>query len=260
MAGPDPPFWLPLPGERAIVLGQTGSGKTVLNMHLLQHLQTTPVIIYDTKEEPKFESLPHSRVVFDDRDLADAVDDPSLDYIIHRPHIDLLPDWRALDELLTRHYYDFRGVDAYIDELTQFHGTAGSYGKGLNALYARGRSRGITLLGSSQRPARISQLALSESQHVFQFHLSKRSDRKKVSDDTGAPLLDNPPPYHFWHFRTDDPDAVPSLIAPVPLLPGMDASYTDVSPADPEPEPTADLGHVWIGPRNFWAVIKGGMP
>lgn len=254
----DPPDWLPLPGERAIVIGQTGSGKTVLNLHLLQNLTTTPVIIYDTKEEPKFERLPHSRLVFDPDRLHEAVDDLTVDYIVFRPPIEMLPDWRALDDLLTLHYHEFRGVDAYIDELYQFHGASGSFGKGLNALYTRGRSRGITLIGSSQRPAKISSLCLSESQHVYVFHLNKKLDRKKVADDTGMEESPQPPRHHFWHFRTDQPGAAPVLHSPVPLPVGFDPGYTDPIPADAPPNPTAELGHLWLGPREFFSFIRGG--
>lgn len=242
------------------MLGQTGSGKTVLNLHLLQNLTTTPVIVYDTKEEPKFERLPNMRLVWDERELPDAVDDPSVDYIVFRPPIDYLADWRALDELLSAHYAQFRGVDAYIDELSEFHGSAGQYGRGLVALYSRGRSRGITLISSSQRPARISQLALSEAQHAYVFHLNKANDRRKVADDTGMPELPNPPKFHFWHFRTDDTEAMPTLHSPVPLPSHFDSGYTDPAPADPEPNPSARLGHLWIGPRQFWTFTKGGLP
>lgn len=261
MSGSSPsdglPIWLPKPGERATVVGQTGSGKTVLNLHLLQSLTTTPVIIYDTKEEPKFEALPHSRLVFEDAELDDAVDDPTVDYAIYRPSVEIIADWRALDELLYRHYQEFRGVDAYIDELSEFHAASGHHGQGLKALYSRGRSRGITVIASTQRPAKISPLSLSEAQHIYIFHLNKKNDRKKVSDDTGMPEAPNPPRWHFWHWRTDEPDMEPQLMAPVPLLRGLESGYTDPTPAETDPRPTADLGHLWIGDRNFWSMLRG---
>ena len=250
----DLPFWLPHPGERAIVIGQTGSGKTTLNLTLLRWLPNSPVVVYDTKEEPKFELLPNHRLAYSPEEVDDAVDDQGVDYVIYRPAIDLLTDWRELDDLLTRHYHEYRGVDAYIDELFSFHGNAGTYGKGLNALYTRGRSRGITLIGSTQRPARISQFALSEAQHVYLFHLNKSRDRKKVSDDTGMEEMPNPPKFHFWHYRTDEPFAPPVLIEPVTLPAGAELGYTDPLPADAEAEPTTEIGHVWIGERNFLSL------
>lgn len=250
-ADDDLPHWVPKPGERAVVIGQTGSGKTTLNLLLLQHLPNSPVIIYDSKEEPKFERLPASRLVYDVDDLADAVDDQGVDHIIFRPSVDLLPDWQAMDELLLRHYHDFRGVDCYIDELFTFHSSNGGYGKGLNALYTRGRSRGITTIASTQRPARISKFAMSEAQHVFLFHLNARKERQKVSDETGMEEMDNPPKYHFWHYRTDDPGAPPQLFAPVSLPPEFDTGYTDPLPADAPDNPTTEIGHVWLGGRGF---------
>lgn len=251
------PFWLPRLGERAIVIGGTGSGKTTLNLHLLRHLTNSPVVIYDTKEEPKFETLPHHRVVYDDTDAADAVDDETVDYVIMRPAVETLADWRGLDELLLRHYYDYRGVDAYIDELLSFHTASGHNGPGLTALYTRGRSRGITTLASTQRPAKVSQFSMSEAQHVFLFHLNKADDRKKVSMNTGMPELPNPPRHHFWHYRTDEPDGNPTLIAPVPLPAGVDPGYTDPLPGETDPNPTTEIGHVWLGPRNFFTFHRG---
>lgn len=251
------PSWVPNLGERVFIVGQTGSGKTTFATRLLQELPDSPIIVYDTKEEPKFESLPNARVVWDMDGVYDAVDDVSADYIIFRPPAELTGDWQALDDLLFEHYLSFRGVGAYIDELADFHNKS-VFGKGLANLYRKGRARGITTIAATQRPAWISQFSMSESQQAHIFYLAKNDDRKRIRDNLGLPVeLPNPPKHHHWLFRTGDSDRPAArLIAPVSLPPGSDPGYTDPVPADPIPNPTTDIGHVWLGPREFFSWIR----
>ena len=245
---------VPRQGERMVIVGQTGSGKTSLTTHILQLMPNSPVVIYDTKTEPKFEYLPNSVITTDESELAVCVNDPQFDYIIHRPHVDMLAEWRELDELLYSHYNNLTNADAYIDELLSFHGTTGQYGHGLVALYTRGRSRGITTIAATQRPSRVSKFSLSEAQTAAVFHLNSAGDRKKVSDEVGMPEQANPPPWHFWHWRAGS-TGEPVLYAPAPLLAGIDAGYTDPVEVvtDAGPAPALD-GHVWLGPRKFWTL------
>lgn len=249
--------WLPLPGERAFIVGQTGSGKTTLVLHLLQSLENSPVVIYDTKDEPKFEGLPNSRLVFTSEEVDEAIDDQETDYIIFRPDIGTAADHNALDDLLLHHYENYAGVDAYIDEIADFINN-GRPGVGLRALYRKGRSRGITTLAGTQRPVGVGKFPVSESQQIHLFHLNDLDDRKIISKSSGAPLLDNPPKFHHWLYRTSDPDRPPPrLIGPVSLPDGIDPGYVDPIPADTPASPTSDIGHVWIGDRRFWKLNRG---
>lgn len=241
-----------------IIVGQTGSGKTSLVTRLLHAMPNTPIIIYDTKLEPKFEALPNSIVTESEEAIGEAMNNLSVDYIIHRPDIETVSDWRTMDELLFNHYQLHEGADAYIDELLSFHSSTGSYGHGLVALYTRGRSRGITTIAATQRPARVSKFSLSEAQSAAVFHLNSASDRKKVSDEIGMPEQSNPPAFHFWHWRVGH-TGEPTLVKPLRLLPGVDRGYTDISPMPADPAsgtPAALTDHVWIGSRNFWSLNR----
>jgi ABC-type oligopeptide transport system ATPase subunit len=235
---------LPQEGERVITIGQTGSGKTTLNLQLLRLLPTSPTIIYDTKEEPKFETLENSRVVTRDRDIYDALADESVDYVIYRPHKNLLAEPELLDSLLDRHYEDFKGTACYIDELYSFHRN-GRAGRGLVALYTRGRSRGITTIASSQQPKWISKFSMSEAQLFYLFHLNIRDHRKTVSDSSGMPELPNPPKYHFYVYRIGDEFA--RLCKPVKMEGLKKWGYTDNISVSALPErATEEIGHVWL--------------
>jgi hypothetical protein len=206
-------------GERAFVCGQTGSGKTGGATWLLKHLPG--FVIYDTKIDDKFLSLPNHRVA---HSLADAhkiyrdkKDD--WDYIILRPSVIESSDPNTLDAMLLHHYNYWRGTGAYIDEGTQFH-SGPNAGPGLTSLLTRGRSRKQTTIVASQRPARLTRSAITEAQRFFMFRLTDKKDQDRLSDvvpgmdklPMRAPKM---PKYHFYYFDFDL-DA-PILFKPVPL-------------------------------------------
>lgn len=230
-----------------MIVGQTGSGKTTFAVWLLERLPNSPVLIYDTKEEPKFLTLKKSAVAYTFREVIELSTDHGIDYIVFRPPVRMLSDPRALDNYLLVHYQHLRGVDAYIDELYSFH-NHGNAGPGLVALYTRGRSRGITTIASTQRPAWISKFSMSEAQLFYQFFLSIASDRKTLADATGIVPLENPPKHSFWAWRSGAHVDTPQLIRPIRHDAAL-AGYTDA----PEPAPDVEqpsavpaIGHLWI--------------
>lgn len=240
--------FIPEIGERALIVGQTGSGKTAFATWILLRLTTAPVIIYDTKEETKFPKLPNSVVVETMERVAKEYDNPEWDYIILRPHVDMLAKPDMLDSLLYYHYQHFRHSVAYIDELYSFHNN-GRAGPGIVALYTRGRSKGITTVASSQRPAMISRFCVTESQKVYAFRLGDKADRKRLSDV--IPNFDkyDLPPKHGFYFYESGEDA-PELMRPIKLDASLNTGYVDEVASDPdgvrEPEANSGTKHVWI--------------
>lgn len=192
--------YLPEKGERALTIGMTGSGKTAFSLWLMQMLPQTPVVIYDTKIEPKFDKMPNSAVAESWEKVRELADNLSVDYIIFRPnHYDLSePD--ILDGYLERHYFDLNHVPAYIDELLSFH-RGGRAGPGLIALLTRGRSKGITTLMSTQRPSWISNFALTETDKFYLFFNSFEDDQKKLNKVIpGFKLLKPAKDYGHWFY------------------------------------------------------------
>lgn len=238
---------IPGRGERALIVGQTGSGKTAFAVWLLMRIPIAPVIIYDTKEEPKFSNLPASIVVETMEQTLKAYHDEKIDYIIVRPHVELLGHPEELDNYLFYHYINMRNSVAYIDEAYTFHSNGRSF-KGLIALLSRGRSRGITTIISSQRPTMLSRLAITESQKLYVFKLGDRQDRKRLSDV--IPNFDDyklPEKHGFYFFESGDDE--PHLFQPVKLDAEMDTGYTDIQQSDSDHgrEPSNSLGkHTWV--------------
>lgn len=222
-----------------------------MNDWLVKRLPESPTILYDTKHDPKFERLPNSRIVHDTAGVWEALDDLGIDYVIVRPPPIVNSDPRALDAILAFHEENWRGIDAYIDEMYHFNKN-GQAGPGLNGLYTRGRSRGITTIASTQRPAWISKFVFSETQLFYVFFLAIREDLKRVADFIpGYDRLEMPRDHHFHLFRQGSREP-PLLQPPVPVAKEDDLGYTDHqhhpeaadSDADTEAQPTAV--NVWI--------------
>lgn len=220
---------LPSIGERAFICGQTGSGKTAFAVWTLRRLDYGPVIIYDTKEEEKFPALPKSVVVHDFDKIKEYMNDEEFDYIVFRPSSSDLTDSNRLDDYLHRHYAEYQHSVAYIDEIYSFHNN-GRAGKGLIALLTRGRSRGITTIMSTQRPAWISRFTVTETQLFYIFRLVDRKDALRLSDVIpGFDRLPKLKPYYFYFYRTGEDH--PRLFAPITLDKGQDTGYTDKVPS-----------------------------
>lgn len=213
---------IPQSGERAFIAGQTGGGKTAFAVWMLLRMQQTPIIIYETKEEPKFLVFPNMRVVRTQAELTEAYHDQEIDYIVVRPELDVVIDPNALDEMLFYHWFHYRNSVAYVDEAYMFHNN-GRHGRGLVALYTRGRSAGITTIMATQRPSWISNFTISESQRYYAFYLEMEADKKKLK----PALVDLPDPPKFGFYYWESGQKFPTRYGAVKLAKGLDTGYTD---------------------------------
>lgn len=239
---------IPQRGERALIVGATGSGKSAFARYVLEHVETSPIIIYDTKIEDKFISLPGSIIVTGKSDLNEALDNESIDYIIYRPPIDIVNDPMALDELLMEHYNEYHETVAYIDEIFQFH-KGSRHGPGLMSLLTRGRSRGISTIMSSQRPSFLSRFCVTESQHFYVFRLIDYKDKQRLGDVIpDFSERDDPEDFGFWYYNVKEKE--PKLYRKIMLAPEKMPEYmSNVGEAQgeelkPEDRPLTKL--IWI--------------
>ena len=106
--------FIPEVGERALIVGQTGSGKTAFATWLLERIPTSPIVIYDTKEEEKFPMLPRSVVVHSQRACDEALHDLSIDFVILRPPVEQQGEPEILDAYLWHHYQNYKGIVASV--------------------------------------------------------------------------------------------------------------------------------------------------
>lgn len=219
------PSLIPAPGERAVIIGQTGSGKTGFGIWVLQRIPTAPVIIYDTKIEPKFDKLVPNIVVHTPEDVIENLDNQEIDYIIVRPSDEIIGEPRVLDEFLWSHYKNCHGTTAFIDEAVTFQ-INNRAGRGLINLMQRGRSKGITTIMCTQRPVRIDRSMITEASKAYIFYLADKADRKRI-DDIIPNFSDLPRPskYGFYFFVSGEDD--PELMEPIELDDNLNTGYVD---------------------------------
>lgn len=239
------PGELPQQGDRALVVGMTGQGKTEFVIWLLERLVSSPIVIYDTKGEPKFDAMPRTTVTHSHAAMIEALQNPEFDYVVFRVPPTIIADSDALDSLLWYHFINLRGVDLYIDELYSFTSN-GRAGDGLTALLTQGRSLGFTSIMSVQRPAGISLFPLTETQHFYIFFLAKKSDRLRMGEV--VPDFENeapPPEYHFYYYRQGSRDRA-QLMAPILLDTDKRKDYKPVEEPSTPDEPDTGTSINWI--------------
>lgn len=187
---------IPARGDRAVFVGQTGSGKTTLACQLLRSRRF--VVVLDAKG---MITWPEYQIC---RSFA-ALTKAKAERLIFRPD----PLMHADDDELEAFFswvYLRRNCTLYIDELFLPPAIVGDvFPPHFGACFTRGRELGIEVWSSSQRPKRIPQVALSESEHAFVFHLKMPQDRDRIQEFTGieADRIQRLPKYDFFYSRQD---------------------------------------------------------
>jgi len=185
---------IPARSDRALLVGQTGSGKTTLARWLLASREFQVVI--DAKGTLKWDGYTVARRVHNLTKRREA-------RLIYRPSYGALQDHDE-QERLWQWLYERGNTTVYVDETAAItDGDIFPYYYG--ACLMRGRERGIELWSATQRPLRIPQVCLSESEHVYAFRLRLPQDRQRVEALTGIPArsIHALPKRHFLYAPQD---------------------------------------------------------
>lgn len=210
--------------DRAILIGATGTGKTLLARFLVEDPAQPFSVVYDTKglisspalQKPQDRWLGHR--VYTDFDL--LIEDQKTKLlesprVIYRPPVSEERDKGAQDDFFWW-VYDRWHTRLYVDEAYSILGGTNP-SDALQACLSRGRERGISTIISTQRPARIPVITMSESEHIYVFRLNAKRDR-----ETAGELIDvDPRAFHpselkdhqFYYFngRVGQPSGVLTL-------------------------------------------------
>jgi len=196
-------FRLPRFDQRTAIMGRTGSGKTALALFLLSYSDFTerPHYIIDYKGDSHIAQLDRAKEI----GLHEFPRQPGL-YVV-RP----LPHQSEATEAFLWKIYNHENAGVYFDEAYMVP----DYGA-FPAILTQGRSKGISSIVITQRPAWISRFVFSEANQFAAFHLNDRDDRKKLwrflpEDRIVRKRL---PDYHSVWYDVDRNDL--TLLAPVP--------------------------------------------
>lgn len=210
-------------GQRGIIVGQTGSGKTVGAIFQLQNTPLYPVVILDTKGEPAFDRIARDEEEIIIHNSADDfvkswTKDEQPGYVICRPTPREMSDLDGMDQTLEAIYEIARPALIYIDEAYQWH-INGRSGPGLIGLLTRGRSKGLTTLISTQRPAWISRFCFSEAQKYYIYKIGDGRDSKTIAEFLpGYDKMKKVEKHHFVYYDSSSGEK-PKFFKPVPLPP-----------------------------------------
>lgn len=202
-------FHFPEEGFHTAILGTTGSGKSTLGAWMISQkpFHIRPEFVIDFKGEEIFQRLNRIRELHVNETLPSS---PGLYIIRPRPdQQDEVEDW-------FRKLWEHGNSGLYIDEGYLVPDKAW-----LRNLLAQGRSRGITVTITSQRPFYVPRSVFTEASYVAVFRLNDEKDKQRIREFTPNGMLERRlPDYHcFWyspkHHKADD--NIPyCILKPVP--------------------------------------------
>lgn len=186
--------------NRGALIGTTGSGKSTLARQLIRFCPARPCLIVDGKHD------------FDPGDYEEWFATDSVDgarYLwqrgrnaIYRPPPTQIEDYSLLFELAF-----WAAVPLiYIDEASLCVKNTQTYPTYMRAIWQQGRSRGITALAGTQRPAGVPVFLFSESEQKWSFELLTFDDRQRVSEWIGDQIMETgwPDDHAFWYRNKRD--------------------------------------------------------
>lgn len=209
-------------GKRITIVARTGSGKSILARALMSRAGMFYVVI-NPKVSDDFVGggcvLTSDGLKLEDVKKAIQISGGK-GWIDVRP----LPHQRnkEIDDFIYELHTKYKNIGLLVDELYAIHTPRGDYGQGLAAWLTRGRSRGQSFIGLTQRPRKIALFCFSEADYIIKMHLNLKDDRMFLSRVTDERLGVNLQTEYAWQFY-DIAKNKYTQYAPVPL-PRLDRS------------------------------------
>lgn len=194
--------------ERVLIAGKTGSGKTYLATQLLKSFDRLIVVDPKAKADP-------------DNSLANSwgLQPFTTDAVSRQSFRVVIDDIEHADRAFHAAYHA-KDCIVYVDEGYALFNPDASRKDNSNALrvYTQGRSLGVGVWLSVQRPTWLPMYVISEVEHIFCFRLRLESDRKRLAEAFAPEFLEAPKgregSYPFWYYN-DTMDS-PHLYLKVP--------------------------------------------
>jgi len=177
-----PPAW---DNTNMAIVGTSGSGKTTLARTVLQ-LRDFVCIFGTKRSDPSlYGPLEAEGYVVVDEWNPEELRQPK---VIFRPPVGIdsgsLNHQREAFRRALLQVFNTGGWTLYLDEVRYLTENL-KLGVELNTLWLQGRSEGITIVASTQRPVSVPLNMFEQARHFFLARISGRDDRKTASDFTG---------------------------------------------------------------------------
>lgn len=212
-----PPDW---PNGNMAIVGMAGSGKTTMARELLRIRDYVVVFGTKTKDASLYGPLTKQGYVLKDKWSPDDADEPR---VIFRPELSE-PTVKGLE----RQRAEFReallgifntgGWCVYLDEVRYLTETL-KLATELDLLWLQGRSLGVTIVASTQRPVSVPINMFEQSAHTFLFRITSRDDRARAAEFTGPnagrvfETVSMLPPHEFLYIDSIHDQLVRSRVA-----------------------------------------------
>ena len=185
-------FTLPNQWQQVSIMGRNGSGKTQMGAWILSHARydKQPYVIIDYKYDGLLNDIPRIKEI----EVTSRIPKTPGLYIVHpAPH-----EIEAVEALLWR-IWERERTGLYIDE-AHIVPNKGAF----QAILTQGRSKRISRIVLTQRPAWVNRFTFSEANFYSVFHLNDLQDQKRVQDFVPVDLSRPLPKYHSWWHSVDD--------------------------------------------------------
>lgn len=180
-------------GKRALILGRTGSGKTAGAVWLLSRSPGKFFVLNAKHDELMTKIGP--QVELDRASILEGLKKSRV--VVCNPKT---TSQESFDDLIGELGETTKNLGFCCDELLYLHKGNGQAGPGLLGWLTRGRSRGQSFIGATQRPAMISQFCYSEADYYMVYHVPLRKDQLKIDDFSRRGVSRDRGPYQWgWY-------------------------------------------------------------
>lgn len=212
-------FQYPREGYHTAVVGMTGSGKSTLSAYILSKapFHIKPAFIIDIKRDELFSRCLRLREI----GIHEQVPRQAGLYILRpRPDEAFRADGTPDIETWLEKLWHTGNAWLYIDESYLMPDKAW-----LRNILTQGRSLGITVIATSQRPVDVPLPVFTEATYFSAFNLSYKKDKQRVDEYTVPGLTDVPLlEYHsVWYDRFQHKAGDPRPYLVLSPVPGADA-------------------------------------
>lgn len=174
-------------GEHVTLVGATGSGKTTLALQLLGYRSYVCVLGTKNEDAGLYPELQGKGYVLTGKPELNYREQPR---VIFRPKLaDLSAESKAAQaedfKAVLDQVFDEGRWCLYGDEIRYLSDNLG-LSKELDSLWLQGRSMGISMVVSTQRPVSIPVIAFESATHLFLFRATDRANIQRSSEFGGA--------------------------------------------------------------------------